>query len=114
MSDEDDKIIDAMRAQFGEDTTDGYLKLVTATRSLTYTWDLFVRAPVGSAQERVLGAAMNLMMNGFKGHPEKAVEMIESLLALVQHMRWGGTIEDWFEEMGVGTTPGENARKEQK
>ena len=110
----DDDIIEEMRKQFGDGATNGYMKLVGATRGLTYVWDVYVRAEVGSVQEAVLGQAMSQMMNGFKSHPEKATEMIESLLALIQHMRWGGTLEDWFEGFNVSPTPGGDTREERK
>ena len=104
MSDAD--LIADMRAKFGDGAAEGYLKLVGATRSLTYVWDAYVRAPVGSAQEVVLSTAMTQMMDGFRSHPDKAQEMIESLLALIQHMRMGSSYESWFESLGVNPTPG--------
>lgn len=94
-----------MGERFGQETADAYRQLVKATRSLTYVWDLYIRAPSGSAQEAVLDAAMAQMMKGFRRQPEKAIEMIESLLTVIQHMRWGGTLEEWFKEMGVAPTP---------
>ena len=104
MSDPD--LIANMRDTFGDGAADGYLKLAGATRSLTYVWDAYVRAPVGSAQEVVLSTAMTQMMAGFRNHPDKAQEMIESLLALIQHMRMGSSYESWFESLGVDPTPG--------
>lgn len=102
----EDNLIADMRKQFGNQAADDYLKLVSATRSLTYAWDGYVRAPVGSSLEAVLGAAMSQMMSGFQDRPEHAIAMIESLLALIQHMRMGGTYDAWFEDLGVSQKPG--------
>lgn len=105
MSEPDDLLAD-MEREFGPDQTDEYVRLTAATRSLIYVWDQFVRAPVGSAQEKVLNQAMRQMMQGFERRPEKAVPMIESLLAIIQSMRMGGTLEQWFEHLGVDPKPG--------
>lgn len=106
----DDDMMSRMRERFGDATTDSYVKLTTATRGLLWAWDQFVRAPVGSAEERLLNDAMAHMMQGLRDHPDKATEMIESLLTIIQHLRWGGTVEDWFEGMGVSPTPGEKEK----
>ena len=105
----DEGILSEMREKFGDTTTEGYLSLITAMRSLTFIWDGYIRSPFGSTQERVLQAALREMMGGFEDHPDKATAMIESLLALIQHMRMGGSFESWFEAMGISPKPGEHS-----
>jgi hypothetical protein len=94
-----------MRDKFGDEQTEEYMILAKATRSLVFMWRVYIETPTGSFQEVVTGQALSKMMDGLKDRPEHAVSMVESLLAIIEHMRRGGTFEDWFETLGVSPTP---------
>jgi hypothetical protein len=102
----DDEVLASMEQKFGEENTDQYVRLAKATRSLVHLWGAYAAAPDGSLAERVIEAQLERMLSGMKTRPEHALGMIESLLALVHHMRNGGSYEQWFAAIGIAAEPG--------
>jgi hypothetical protein len=45
------------------------------------------------------------MLVRMRTSPEHAVAMVESLVALVLHMKMGGTYEEWFTSLGIKARP---------
>lgn len=101
-----DSIIGDMEKKFGEDETAEYIRLAKAVRSLMGTWEAYVAADVGSTEERAIAMAMEAMMGDAKSHPDHTVALLEALVAIILHMRMGGTYEGWFESIGISHIPG--------
>lgn len=97
--------LEDMTAKFGDEETEQYIRLAKATRALVTVWAAFIQAPNGSSAEAAISMEFDRMIDGVKQRPEHAASIIESLLALVQHMRMGGTYEEWFESLGISPFP---------
>ena len=102
----DEEVIAAMKAKFGSDDTDMYMVLAKATRALVHLWAEYARTPDGSLAEKIVEGHLNQMLDKMKEKPDHVVGLVESLLAIVHHMRMGGTYEDWFESLGISPIPG--------
>jgi hypothetical protein len=102
----DDEVVAEMERRFGAGDTEQYMRLARATRSLVAIWAAYAQTPDGSVAEAFMEQRLNQMLDGMKTRPEHSVGMIESLLALVYHMRLGGTYEDWFQSIGISPEPG--------
>lgn len=102
----DETILDAMKDKFGEDETAEYIRLAKAVRSVVGTWEAYVAAPIDSAEERTIALAMEGMMQDVKSHPEHTASLVEALVAIILHLRAGGTYEEWFETLGISHVPG--------
>jgi len=100
-----ERIVDQARAKFGDRQIEEYMALVKATRSLMAIWAMYVKAPTGSMQEHIIGIELTRMMSELEAHPDHAAAMIESLLAIIMHLRMGGTYEQWFESFGISSVP---------
>lgn len=74
-----------------------YKRLLKATRALITVAELYLLAEVDTLMEVEAGAKLGLMMESIQTHPEKAANLLESLVTLVVHMKLGGTYEAWFE-----------------
>jgi hypothetical protein len=102
----DDHTLEEMKAKFGEEETADYIMLAKATRSLVHLWEVYAQSPVNSPTEKASAAALNRMMKGLEARPAHATGMIESLLALIAHLRHGGSYEQWFLSLNLSPTPG--------
>lgn len=102
----DDEILAAMEDRFGGRDMEMYRVLAKATRSLIRLWAEYANTPDGSLAEAVMENHLNQMMEGLKTRPDHAVGMIESLLAIIHHLRSGGTYEEWFQSIGISAEPG--------
>lgn len=102
----DEDILAEMERRFGGDNSEQYVRLAKATRSLVLLWAAYAETPDGSPIERLMEGRLEQMLGGLKTRPEHAIGMIESLLAVIHHMRSGGTYEGWFESIGISPTPG--------
>jgi len=107
MTDDDSRLIDAARAKFGDEETDEYLRLMKAMRGLIRLWREYIRLPEGSPQEEMVGLAMNDMIARSLRRPDKAMALFQAMLAIIEHMREGGTYEEWYEDAGLSPEPGE-------
>lgn len=102
----DDEVVANMERRFGGSDTEQYIRLAKATRSLVRVWTEYATTPDGSLAEKFAEVSLERMMKGLEERPQHAVGMIESLLALVCHMRLGGTYEEWFQSIGIDPEPG--------
>jgi hypothetical protein len=102
----EENTLDAMRAQFGKEETDEYLRLAKAIRSLMWVWEQYVDAAPRSLAESMAGERFKSMITDAKVSPEHAGALIEGLVALVMHLRRGGDYDVWFESLGIDSTPG--------
>jgi hypothetical protein len=95
-----------MRDKFGDTETRQYMRLAKAIRSLMHIWTAYAQAPEGSFAEAAIADSLDRMLKEVAKRPEHAIGLIEGLLAIVQHLRQGGTYEDWFESIGISAEPG--------
>lgn len=100
-----EEVLADMREKFGEEESAHYIKLAKAMRSITFLWRTYVRTPDGSYAEAMIGATLERMLDQIKTHPDHAAGLIEGLIALVEHLRMGGTYEDWFLSIGISPVP---------
>jgi uncharacterized protein YcbX len=91
--------------KFGEEETEEYVRLAKATRALIFIWEEYANAPEGSPVERLMADHFEQMLVRMRTSPEHAVAMVESLVALVLHMKMGGTYEEWFTSLGIKARP---------
>jgi hypothetical protein len=102
----DDDVIAEMERRFGPGDTEQYLRLAKATRALVTMWEVYAATPDNSMIERIMEQRLDRMLDGFRTRPEHAIGMIESLVALIFHMKRGGTYEEWYESIGLSASPG--------
>lgn len=101
------KSVDEMRERFGDEETDKYIRLAKALRALMATWEGFTFAPEGSVMEDLFRDQFEGMMQDIADHPDHAGPLIEGLVALVLHLKHGGSYEEWFETLGIAAYPGQ-------
>lgn len=97
---------DDMAEKFGEEDTEQYLKLARALRSLNWIWEQYVLQESGSHSEEVARSALEEMLTGLHDKPDHLDGIVEGMLALVYHMRIGGSYEEWFLSLGIAPAPG--------
>ena len=100
-----ENLTDEVREKFGDRQAENYMTLLKATRSLVAIWSMYIQAPTNSVQESVISHELERMTDELEKHPEHAAAMVESLLAIIMHMRMGGTYEQWFESFGISPVP---------
>ena len=92
---------DAMSEKFGDKETEAYVKMNKATHALIRVCATYMLSDDGSAMEKAAGETMDKMLASLGGHPDKARMVIENLLALVVVLDGGGSLQDWFDELGI-------------
>lgn len=95
---------DGMIERFGEEQTEEYIRLARATRGLIAMWETFLGTPDGSFLDIVLGDKWNEVITKLEERPAHAAAMVESLAALIVHMKNGGKYDSWFSDLGIDTT----------
>lgn len=88
--------VDSMAAEFGVDDTASFMRALRATRSYVRVWGTFLHAEDGSAVEAAAEHGTELMAQGMREQPDKAVVVAQILVSLVHHLNDGGDIEGFF------------------
>lgn len=91
----------AMTAQFGEAHAASYLKMLRATASLVNIGTAYLLSADGTPEEAMAKDSFERMIRLIGEKPEASKEIMESLIALVVHMRKGKSAEEWFTSVGV-------------
>jgi hypothetical protein len=91
-----------MREHYGEAEAEAYQKLLAATAALITVSTEYLLADPGSEREKRAEEMTHEMIEVLvaKGG-DKPGEIIRSLLALITHLRTGGTIAEWFGQAEV-------------
>lgn len=101
----EDNTLEEMRERFGDEQTEEYLRLAKAVRSLVWVWEQYADAERGSAVEVITGKQMEDMIEDVRSHPKHAAALVEAMVAIIVHMRRGGTYEAWYESLGLTPEP---------
>lgn len=97
-------ILDDLNENFGEEAGDAYVRLQKATASYISMFSHFIAAEEGAEEFDELHRQLIRTRETLLAHPERAIEMVESLLAIVVHVGAGGTVEEWFSQVGIEMT----------
>lgn len=95
---------DRMNERFGDKATEEYVRLAKATRALIFMWESYLATPDGSFLDIVLGDKWSEVIAKLEQRPEHAAAMVESLAALIVHMKNGGDYAAWFNDLGIDVT----------
>lgn len=101
----EDDTLQGMKDLFGEEQTAEYIMLAKAVRSMVWVWTQYAEAERNSFVEHVVGAQFEKMIDDLKTHPNHAAAMVEAMVAVIVHMRNGGTYEHWMESLGLDPAP---------
>jgi hypothetical protein len=80
----------------GTELTEQYLDTLRATASFLNVFRSYFAMPRKSAEEAIMRPMLNDLLDNLREHPEKTVELVQSLAALVIHLEKGGTMAEWF------------------
>lgn len=105
MSDVNPEVLEAMKARFGEEGVDDYLIMMKAVRYYIHSWGYYTETEDGSVDEAEARATIESMEADMRKNVDQTVGLVESLAAIVVHMVKGGTIEEWFENVGLQWKP---------
>lgn len=90
--------LEEMRQHFGEAEAAAYQKLIAATSALvTVATDYFLAEDGSEREARASESIDDMIVTLLKARGDKPAEIMRSLLAVVVHLRLGGSIREWFE-----------------
>lgn len=98
---EAEETLAAMRERFGASDSESYLKLQRAVCALINIGTRYLLSEEGTEEEAEAKDSWTRMSRMIASKPLAAQEMMEALVAVVVHIRTGGTAEDWFKEVGI-------------
>jgi hypothetical protein len=98
-----DNFLDASSDKFGKEQTDDYVILQRAMLSYVRFGEAYYRIPAGHPTEQVVLHLFNDMTRRIANDPEKAVEMLQALVALLTHMKTADpeAFTEWFARVGL-------------
>jgi hypothetical protein len=102
VSTEEKTHLQEMREEFGVLEAEAYQKLIAATAALvTVTTEYLLAEPDSDREKRAEVMAQEMIDVLLAKGGEKPGEIIRSLLALIVHLRLGGSIAEWFAQSEV-------------
>lgn len=90
-----------LKERYGEESAEGYVRLMKAIDSLIFMFNEFQKAEIDSPQEAMLRNQLDRAMEATRNRPEHAVGLIEGMVAIIVSMRAGAPYEQWFTELGI-------------
>jgi hypothetical protein len=101
----EENILPEMADRFGQEDTNEYLVTMKAVRYLLYAWGAFIYSATGTPEEFAFRQQIMKMSDDMRNQPDKAVALVEALAAITISLVGGGTIEEWFESVGIEWMP---------
>jgi len=86
-------------------------RLMKGVSALITVSGIFLLAREGSAVETHSGDQLDMMIGQLASQPEKAHEVVMTLLSIIGHLRMGNTLEEWFANTGADLVPLETLRR---
>lgn len=108
----EENILPEMADRLGQEDTNEYLVTMKAVRYLLHVWGAFIFSETGTPEEFAFRQRITEMSDDMRNQPDKAVALVEALAAITISLIGGGSIDEWFESVGIEWMPDEEKEKE--